>query len=949
MRGGIYFIVFALLSSLAAASWDTYQNSLGNSGSTDETGNFPADTADYSDNSLGMDFQPLVEDLDANKSKEITIFSNGSLIIFNKKLNILSQLKVGALLGQPTLFDFDNDKKFEIIFNARQGSQDYFFAYEYSERLLRQEFNISLPRDANFSGIKCLKLNNTPICVFKDKQNYVHIVDLDARNDSSYNTSAHDEAFYTVPAIGDIHNNGHTQAVFWFDRDSSSGYGFLVFDLNERKPDSNFNGNGIVDKIFDAVTLSPTVKLYKIIGQPVLVDLDNDKKLEIAVSVFYDDKALIQNGDWFTELFVYASNGTKIFSKCEKPTAINAGCNDGSGANDRWEGTNPFIMDYNKNGMDDVCFIKDVKNKIGSIAFSHMALACYDYNGLILTETNITGIQDGAKGTAMTADLNNDGKMDIITAAKSYYNNGTSLFNYGLYTFNPVAVDIDGNEGVDFIWTKGSQTKVFLDGKDYNKDLAVSSIDFLKHDKAHVNVSVTFSNAEIALGNVKAVIYNKNTLENGTFAFNLSKNNGINVSALISVKDGDTIIANIDFDNEIEEDDESNNVMEKEFVELPYVYVSSDVGISLINNEIEDYIKNNLVDGYFARNEFEADVFVYIGKNNPRNQDERSSILNDYGFGYDYGSIIYLDETASNPYAALVASFESNYLLASSRRVMIAGNDIEGDIAGVKEIVKNQALFLRTQSIESTFIDDENIDAVKVYDYLHTDGNYENYKFNNDAFKTIVRNAMDERMFSIKDKNVTTSSGINLRLRNMNPNLSSDYRDYLNSNGMPTNIPVVLAHGLFSNLTTWEELGAEISNTGRDTWLIEITGGPGQDCDDCIDYSYYNLTDEFVPALLNGVLTFTGKHEIQYVGFSNGCRSALDSLERGKFDSSKVETFVAVGCPGSFEGNSTLGKIVFSKNGEISRKLESIGRTHYTFETIAIAGLFNKEFIPKEG
>ena len=58
---------------------------------------------------------------------------------------------------------------------------------------------------------------------------------------------------------------------------------------------------------------------------------------------------------------------------------------------------------------------------------------------------------------------------------------------------------------------------------------------------------------------------------------------------------------------------------------------------------------------------------------------------------------------------------------------------------------------------------------------------------------------------------------------------------------------------------------------------------------------------------------------------------------------------MAVGCPGSFEGNSTLGKIVFSKNGESSRKLESIGRTHYTFETIAIAGLFNKEFIPKEG
>ncbi len=55
-------------------------------------------------------------------------------------------------------------------------------------------------------------------------------------------------------------------------------------------------------------------------------------------------------------------------------------------------------------------------------------------------------------------------------------------------------------------------------------------------------------------------------------------------------------------------------------------------------------------------------------------------------------------------------------------------------------------------------------------------------------------------------------------------------------------------------MTTWEVLGDELSNVGRDTWLIEITGGTGQDCDDCIDYSFYNLTDVFVPALLNGVL-----------------------------------------------------------------------------------------------
>ena len=95
----------------------------------------------------------------------------------------------------------------------------------------------------------------------------------------------------------------------------------------------------------------------------------------------------------------------------------------------------------------------------------------------------------------MTADLNNDGKMDIITASKAYYNNGTALFNYDFDTLSPIAVDIDGNEGVDLLWTRGSQIIVFLDGKDYNRDLTASEITFFKYDESHVNVSVTVSNS----------------------------------------------------------------------------------------------------------------------------------------------------------------------------------------------------------------------------------------------------------------------------------------------------------------------------------------------------------------------------------------------------------------------------------------------------------------------
>ena len=56
MRVVDYLLVFVLFSTLASASWQMYQNNLESSGSTDEVGNFPLDTSNYSDNSLGMDF-----------------------------------------------------------------------------------------------------------------------------------------------------------------------------------------------------------------------------------------------------------------------------------------------------------------------------------------------------------------------------------------------------------------------------------------------------------------------------------------------------------------------------------------------------------------------------------------------------------------------------------------------------------------------------------------------------------------------------------------------------------------------------------------------------------------------------------------------------------------------------------------------------------------------------
>ena len=165
---------------------------------------------------------------------------------------------------------------------------------------------------------------------------------------------------------------------------------------------------------------------------------------------------------------------------------------------------------------------------------------------------------------------------------------------------------------------------------------------------------------------------------------------------------------------------------------------------------------------------------------------------------------------------------------------------------------------------------------------------------------------------------------------------------------MPIDLPVVLARGLWSNLSTWQVLASELANEGRDAWLIEITGGPGQDCDTCPDYTFDDLTDDYVPSLLNGVLTFTGKDKIQYVGFSNGCRATLSSLEKDKFDPTKVETFVGVGCPGTFEGFNPIASGIELAGDRITKNLENKNKTHITIRGMFIAGILNFNYLSQE-
>ena len=316
MHKSFLFIIALILSLLtASASWEQFQDNEANNGKANGTGYFNERKINNITDSLnGMNFQPMVSDVDNNGKNEVVIFSGNYLKLFDNGLNLINEKFVGNLLGQPAVFNIDNDLFREIVFISNISNAHYFFVYEYNNSGFTQEFNFTVSNGGIGSGIKCSSIDAAKICVFIDNSQYVHIVNLSSKTDSSYNTSAYTSTNEKIPAIGDLHNNGSLQAVFWFDKNNNNQYGLMAFDLINRNLDYSFGDNGTADDIVPSYSAN-----FRLKGHPVLVNLNNDSKLEIGVSAFYDD---IYNYnemwmDWFTELFVYNSSGAKLFSKCE--------------------------------------------------------------------------------------------------------------------------------------------------------------------------------------------------------------------------------------------------------------------------------------------------------------------------------------------------------------------------------------------------------------------------------------------------------------------------------------------------------------------------------------------------------------------------------------------------------------------------------------------------------
>lgn len=499
-------------------------------------------------------------------------------------------------------------------------------------------------------------------------------------------------------------------------------------------------------------------------------------------------------------------------------------------------------------------------NVIGSEVHGNIFFDNRDYNLKSNTKYNVS------------AEYNYWGTMSVLEISKKIYDYYDSKW-YGIVYFEPFLSDF-----TDFY--------VVSDDISFEKIEGFIRVNALIHKDGYFNddVKVSFYHLDSDGG----LIDNKSIL---VYFYEMEKI----VSTEFDLKEKDLV--KVVIEAEPNEANKINNLAERGYYNFPFVYVSSYLFPLAANDAVLEYVKENLKYGYYTDDADKADVLVYIGKRNNVVGLYNPMTLNLFGWGFKGNMLVNKGNESRAPYSGMVGGFSFD----GKRYVFIYGNRIEGDAAAVKRFINDGARFLNMDNVY--MINKEDVDAIGIYDFMHNEENNGHYNKDSEEFGEIIKAVLYDSMFLIEDKTVD-ADGVQLRLRNLKPDRSEQYLEYLGSTGVPVEMPVVLATGIHSSLGDWQDFAGEIANTGRDAWLIEITGGPGQDCDECPDYTFDDLTDSYVPALLNKVLDENGNDKLQFIGHSNGCRSVLTSLEKGSFDPDRIETFVGVACPGAFEGNS---------------------------------------------
>ncbi|MBS3115712.1 S8 family serine peptidase, partial [Candidatus Woesearchaeota archaeon] len=510
-----------------------------------------------------------------------------------------------------------------------------------------------------------------------------------------------------------------------------------------------------------------------------------------------------------------------------------------------------------------------------------------------VTNINLADYSDGTSfDTTYPANINvcsNTGNTLLINPTPSSF--------YGLKTCKITAIK-DGLSSSETILVNVLPSAPMSDLMIEAKDILI--VDTADPETLNVTVHNIGQSGPVS-PNVKLIETNNNKIiqEWTVPGFNIGSGESDTIQIPRNINRGSRITAVVDYDNLIIESTEANNRAE-------ITYGKQDVYLNVNTNQFVNEIKNYLTENLKDYNIIPSPSGNYIAINVNYSMGTKQK-------GCSLGNVYFGGKVDGNAHAGLIFT----NIVNGKVNVNVCGSRIEGLLNALKRMNKNDL-----SQNKDMFFDKTDVTALSIRDFL--------------ARKTIsaplVKQALNGAI-ETKDKFVQTTDGTILRMKNYKPIVSQSFLDYLfNINIIDVGYlpPVIMAGGLWSDITAWDEAGREISigmedgmlrdsikYLPRDVWLIELTGGPVTECDTCPDYTYEDVVNKHWATLVGGVMKLTGKNAVDYVGHSNGGRVALDALSNWNSlkgtnvgtlsdgssiilptNTNPIETYIGVGVPG---------------------------------------------------
>ena len=447
----------------------------------------------------------------------------------------------------------------------------------------------------------------------------------------------------------------------------------------------------------------------------------------------------------------------------------------------------------------------------------------------------------------------------------------------------------------------------------------------------------------------------------------LTANGQTSTTATFDLSNKDFVTVYVDPTNKFLEQ-KTNNFVRRSTIKRMKAYMDINTGFSKADEAIQEFLEAFIE----PVSESQANIILAVGRLSTdivNDIIDNQNFMNTYGWGSMSKNVFAGGQFLSLPYNGVVGSYVPSYF--GKLHLVALGADIDGTIAAVKRMASAAGTYFNgiVGNKPLIILDRYDLTALGVYDILHNAENINAYRKNTDNFKTAVAKTLGGNTYDVAIRLVnTTTAGTNvtIRVKNVNSEFSQFYKDAVIQD--PT--PVIFSGGLFSDLERWEEksgfiftskgLATQIAEEGRDSWEIEITGGPLIERPTDPDYTYNDLVDAYWPASIAAIQYYTGKISTDYVGHSNGCRVALSSLEKyqqvgknfvakvqnlqtgnylnvhlqGSSTTPIVDTFVGVGCPGAFEGNFPILSLPWAaqtKGSQAIANLEQANNNHPTF------------------